>query len=51
MMQHNGVLARNVVSLKIQFSGDPSKGYAGYREIDVQVNAAETAAQPSWTVG
>jgi hypothetical protein len=31
-----GILAANVISLKFQFNGNLTDGYAGYREIDVQ---------------
>ena len=35
----NGILASNVISLKFQFGGNLTDGYAGYREIDVQGRA------------
>ena len=35
----NGIVASNVISLKFQFGGNLTDGYAGYREIDVQGRA------------
>ena len=42
----NGFLALGVTSLRFDFNGNLSNGYAGYREIDVQGVAAARAAVP-----
>ena len=42
----NGFLALGVTSLRFDFNGNLSAGYAGYREIDVQGVAAARAAVP-----